>query len=279
MDSFDSYEDYISVIDRIKRQYKPVVTNCYLMRNEITRYIEQNRIFYETEEGGVLIFVDEIAFYSLYYYWNISFQVMLASTDKMIVSKTLFMNQKRPDQISMDELLNETGFVFGARMREAVKARPYSDSALLNISKRIFDSSGLRIVGADWNMISRIREIISVDDELRSYEIPYMTDEEIVKAGQEGTFVCVLNKSDDLVAIRCNVTETSSNGYMRILDEYKARYGIAAVLLEYSDSRGERKGVKISGWIEEDNEKSVRLHMEMGRKWGNRYMEYLLRKP
>ncbi len=276
MKSIDSYNEYCDIVAQTKQKYKSSVTNCLLSIDDINRLSGQHRIFYEESEGGILLYVDEMKHFLFYYFWNLDYPLIMSRREKSIVTRIIYSEPKRETQIKIEQMLIQCGFEFGDNLRQAVKVRNTDDDPKLSLSRRLFEGSGLSLVNAKEEHVQEIREMMTVDDTMHNYEIPYLTDQEMIELGQEGRFVCVVDKSNTVVAFRGSSSSNTSNGYMRIREDYRVNYGIAMILLDYSDKYASKRGQKIINWIDERNTSSARLHIDMGREWGDRYMEYLV---
>ncbi len=276
MNELRSYTEYCEIVKQAKKVRKSTTTNCLMSEEEMTRLSDQHRVYFEECDGGILIYVDEISHFLLFYYWNPDFFMTIEPKNKAIVSRTVYSEQKKDSQKKIDQMLLQNNFKKGDVLRLAIKTGITEGNKKIALAKRVFDGSGLKIVNAAEEYIQEIRELMDIDDAMHRYEIPYLTDQEIVESGQKGRFVCVVDGNNKVVGFRGSSTENTSNGYMRIRDEYKVHFGIAMVLLDYSDTYSDEHGLKNISWIEEQNISSVRLHLDMGREWGNRYMEYMI---
>ena len=275
MKQFQSYADYCDRINETMQAFKPTVTNNYMQQDEVERLIGQGRLYYEESDGGLLIYDDEVVCYLLYYYWNVDHELSVKRKDKMIASRIIYRKEKRPDQKILSDLLQTAGFRMDCRERQVVKTDVSDMKSVSVFSRKLFDNKGLRLVKADKNLVEGLRKVIAADDKLHCYEIPYLTDEEIVREGQDGRMVCVVNEDNEVVAVRTLVKKgTVVTPYMRILEGYRKLYGIAVVLSDYTDEYMKDNGLKYNGWIAEDNKQSIDFHLKYGRNWGDRYIEY-----
>ena len=255
----------------------PNATNCYLGQEEIERLIRQDRLYYEEQDGGLLIYDDEASYFLLYYYWCPDFAPKIPRTEKQIVLRTIFPGKKKPRQEKMDRLFEEVGFHLADRLRQVVKTGDIGPA--LQVSKDLFEKRKLRLVNAEMKYLPDIRRLLEKDDLLHVYEIPYLTDEEIIAEGSNGRFICVVNEEDRVVAFRGFAEPQSVHGYSRIDEEYKRFFGIALVIMDYVDRYALQHGLTYGGWISEANGPSISYHMKAGRAWGSRYMEYRILTP
>ncbi len=60
MEKFRDTEEYYSLVNSVRKEYKPVFTNCYMYSAEAEKYIAQGRLLYEKLQGGILVYVDEM---------------------------------------------------------------------------------------------------------------------------------------------------------------------------------------------------------------------------
>lgn len=284
MQKIQSREEYVNIIDENKKAYKKLVTNCYMHVEEAEKYIAQDRLYFETVDGGLFLYVDEALYYLGYYYLAPDAGPEISAKDKDVVIKNIYAEGRKKDAVlRVEELLQQNGFVLADTMRQ-ISADP--ETVLKNlerpgkVAKRILDSSGFRLVSAAPDRLEEIREWQNHMDCIPYYQVDYFTDEELLEEIDAGRLVCMVDATGKICAVRhVFVRGKSMYGWVSIGEAYRKRYGMVLVFSVYTLEYALKHGLKVMGWITTTNQPSIQYHMKIGYQWENRYTdEWLLPK-
>ncbi len=277
MEKFRDTEEYYSLVNSVRKEYKPVFTNCYMYSSEAEKYIAQGRLLYEKLQGGILVYVDEMAYYRTYYYWNLSYPFIFQKKDKPTVIVELYSVAKNRKLLTMEEHLFKAGFRMEDKMRsveadcEIMKKRL---DKYLPMSERMFNGMGLKMMAPTMSMIPQIKECLAQMETIPFYELPYISDAERLTEGLEGRLICVVDKERKVCALWECPFANSTYGWSGILKEYRIFSGIFALQQREALLYAQKHNLNLIGWISEANTKSINAHMQIGFKWADRYMEY-----
>lgn len=277
MERFVAIEQYNSIVNETKKLYRPVFTNCYMSQDETEKYILQGRLGYKKQEGGLLIYKDEISYYNICFYWNLDFPLPILKMDRPVVTTNIYNISKSDKLIKMEERLRDVGFYMGDRLRQVKTVSDFALEKYLPVAEKLFFNAGLEIKAPTMDMIPQIRECLRQMETIPFYEIPYMSDDELFEAGQEGRVVAVVNREGKVCAANIYLYKNETLGWVGIFKEYRGSYGIAPVLRKHMISYSKKQGIdKRLGWISETNIPSIQFHLKSGSAWTDRYMEYWL---
>ena len=277
MNRFRGMEEYNNLITDIKKNYMPVSTNCFMYFSQIEKYILQDRLLYEKYMGGLLIYIDEITYYRLYYYWNTSYPFFFEKKDKAVVIIDIYNVEKSSEQIKMEEKFSNSGFRLDKRTRYIGADYQLIQENLkkyLPLSERLFSGAKLEVKHPTKGMIPQIRELQASMETIHFYEIPYMSDEEMYEAGCKGRIICIVNPDGKVCAVSTFLYDNSVHGWLGILKDYRNRYGIIPILVKHKLSYAQQNNLKMTGAISENNKKSIKAHFELGYCWLDKYNEF-----
>lgn len=281
MDKFIDIEQYNGLINNAKKEYKPVVTNCYIYSSEIEKYIRQGRFLYEKHVGGLLIYIDEVTYYRAYYYWNVDYALEIDKKDKCVAVTHIYNEGKSEKLIQMEGKLLKAGFHMGDLM-DYMQAERYlykkNLEMYLPMAERIFHDAGLEVKVPTIEMIHQIRNCQAQMETIPYYEIPYMSDEEMYRAGQEGKMTCVINKEGKVCAVWAILFPNSTHGWVGILREYRKFSGIAIIQRKDPLLYAEKNNLNMTTAISEANEQSMKFHIRLGYRPTGRHIEFWVRE-
>ena len=172
MERFVAIEQYNSIVNETKKLYRPVFTNCYMSQDETEKYILQGRLGYKKQEGGLLIYKDEISYYNICFYWNLDFPLPILKMDRPVVTTNIYNISKSDKLIKMEERLRDVGFYMGDRLRQVKTVSDFALEKYLPVAEKLFFNAGLEIKAPTMDMIPQIRECLRQMETIPFYEIP-----------------------------------------------------------------------------------------------------------
>lgn len=283
MKTVSNYREYLRIVDCIKDKYAPVFTNCYLQREHVERLIAQHRLSYVLSEGMLWIFEDNIEYKNIYYWWNTQFVPDIRLEESLYVVPRIYYAGMNDDEYTrLNSYLQELGFVKVNTLRQVVfTVVSVLDKleCVYDLSKRVLDERGMTLERSTNSNAREIREFLSNIEWLPVYQVPFISDEEFQMYGKKGEFYCVRNAEGSIIAVGGIPFDRPDGGFAAIADEYKMVAGIAPLLYLKIFNYCRKAGFKKTyGWIDIDNSASIAYHKSIGVTWGNRYLEYLIKR-
>lgn len=106
MKKVNSYEEISALISLHFK--KGVITNCFLIKEELEFYIKNKKIYYQEFEGGLLIFLKMQGYFNLKFYINdINAKFVIKSYKKIVVEVP---GKNKDDFKILEKYFNEAGF-------------------------------------------------------------------------------------------------------------------------------------------------------------------------
>ncbi len=274
MDKFQNVEEYNNLVNGVRKEFKPTLTNCYLYPEEVERYISQGRLYYEKYVGELLIYSDEMTHYRIYYYWNQNYPFLVYKKDKVCAVANIYRGAEKSEKLlKAEEALLGAGFNQGDRMRHIEADWEVFQKQLrkfLPPAEKLFLEAGLKVMKPTKEMCPKIREFQKHMETIPFYEMQYITDSEMCESGK---VICIVNQEGEV----CAVDSWGNQGWKGILEEYRKSCGISLIQCKLlAEHLQERKIKKLTGMISETNVQSIRFHFALGYHWVDRYTDFWL---
>lgn len=271
MERLESFEEYAELLRESKKRGFTQFINNYLDMDAVKRYIELGRIEYGMDGSGLYLYTDEGLFYRLYILCG-EYDVKPPKRDKPVLVRNVYRkDNKSASQIGVEEQLQRLGFSRYSETVQILSIPMENRNAVLEKlekAERFLGRFGLKIVYAD--SAAQLEDIYRLRDstsELKPYHFPYETMEEKQQAVEKGFFRCVVNARNELCAAQqFRVGRNGAQGnWLAVEVEYKEKYGIGAAMVYHAFAYAiEHKIRNYFGWVEKDNEKSLRFHQSAG---------------
>lgn len=276
MEKIGSKQDFYNIIKEERKIRNADINNNYLTDDRIDDMVEKGVLFYEIKDDGLLFFDDERDYYNLYYYWNSEKPFCTEKREKPVVIVNYWNGEKREKQLKFEERLKEAGFEnthLSQQIKKNVEGLKKVVDETYAISKKFFDSYGLKLIPPEEKHVESFRELLRSLKEIPVWHVPYQNDEEIVESGRRGNTVCAVDKNDRVCAAISYFFDDATYGWVGIAPDYQKKPGIPVVLYEWSYRRILERNPNLNGWIADINKKSANFHVAMGFTWTGRHKE------
>lgn len=270
MERLESWEKYKELLMEAKQRGFTQFINNYLNMDAVKRYIGLGRIEYGLDGNGLYIYTDEGLFYRLYIQCGEN-GIRPQGRDKPVLVRNVYREgDKSAAQQEVEQQLQRQGF------------SPYSGSAQilatplenreyvlekLGKAERFLGRFGLKITYADSFQIEDIFRLRDSETELKPYHFSYETMEEKQQAVEKEYFRCVVNDQNEICAAQqfCVERNGIQGNWLAVKTGYKEKYGIGAAMAYHSFAYAIEHNIRnYFGWLEKDNEKSLRYHQSIG---------------
>lgn len=267
-----SLDDYYAGIEGIKKRLgvKGVLTNCYLPKEAIERYIGLERLYVKESDAGILFVSDEESYYKGYYYWDPNCAVSVLPMDRPLLIRNIYQSGRKKERLClMEERLKECGFkLFDSTFRMGVTISEKDKiKAALNMFERMLKKGGFVLKYAEKEQLAEILALREHTSEFSLFTFPYTTEEEYYEEIEAGKHICIVNEEGEL----CAPTYVDFlNGYadgngVCVKDKYRKLYGMGAALICRALCDAFEKGCNnYYGWVVKTNTVSIRFHENIG---------------
>ncbi|MCM1568120.1 MAG: GNAT family N-acetyltransferase [Roseburia sp.] len=273
VDTYDRYKEYII---ETKSRVGKTVSNDYMFREQVERYIGLGRLYVEEVEAGCLFYSDEDTHYRCYFYLNPSLNMKVCKKDKLVLAQVIYPNARTNGELT--GLLENGGFRLSGVM-DYIQNHP--ETAMEKLKKpmkaveKLFEQNKLHYRTLEQAQLS---EFVSLQGEIQNipyYELAYYTEEEYLQMIEKGWLLCVVNEKHEICAVRQFECQNKMlHSWYAIKESYQKEYGIAIMFMYHSFKYALENGVKkIYGWVRRDNRESIKFHKKLGFEWTDRMME------
>ena len=279
MKKVNDLNHFSTLVKSIKQDGKQVHTNCYLMPDTITRYIQRNRIFWEANANGVVFLCEEMDFYYLYFYISEPLQfdtpVQFEPLDKPIVIDLAGTEaQWLHSLVKVEEFWITHGFKHYKNYKRLSLDLPLGDRR--SIYQLDLDTTLYKLAYAQPSDIQDLYDLWR--NTLDIYSTPLPDDDEMHELVNNMHILCVFTKENKLAG----ATVQKINGktcfiwHMAVSEEHRRR-GLAMALLVYSileNSHVQRYYV----WVYERNTSVINLDLAVGFRFDGKVTHQLILK-
>lgn len=126
----------------------------------------------------------------------------------------------------------------------------------------------------DFSRICEIETLILESEVIKDYHMTFRTHEE-KRNLEKGSYMCIVNNSNEICAaiITDLNPDTAQIEAIAVKKEYKIR-GLAPILNYQIFKQLCEKQIKIiKGWVETDNNESIKYHLSLGYHFSNKHAE------
>lgn len=270
MEKLDSWEKYKELLKEAKQRGFTQFINNYLDMDAVKRYIGLGRMEYEQDGSGLYIYTDEGLFYRLYIQCGEN-GIKPPERDKPVLVRNVYREgNKSAVQKGVEGQLQRLGFSkYSGSVQILAIPLENRENILEKLEKaeRFLWRFGLKIIYADGVQLEDIFRLRDNTTELKPYHFPYETREERQRAIEKGFFRCVVNAQNELCAAQqFRVARNGVQGnWLAVKAGYKEKYGIGAAMAYHSFAYAIDHNIRnYFGWVEKNNEKSLRFHQSVG---------------
>ncbi|MBE5884339.1 MAG: GNAT family N-acetyltransferase [Lachnospiraceae bacterium] len=275
MEKLSSIEEYYKLIKEAKKKCRISFSNMYAMPNELQRYIELGRIFYESCDAGILFFFDEEKYYKLCLYVDANIPFCVSAMDKKILVRNIFRNGN--DLSLINKALETNRF---EKRGTSIQIRGdvnyiVEEKKAIEKGRIILDRGGYQFLVADVSLLNQIEELLEEVSFIEDYHIAFKTRDEKLKNIENGGYLCIVDHNNKV----CAATITWENGdvaegtAIAVRDAYKMLGMAPLISYERLKRLKEKKIDYLQGWVVLDNEPSIRYHKNMGFQFMDRYAD------
>lgn len=270
MERLENWEKYRELLKEAKQRGFTRFVNNYLDMNAVKRYIGLGRMEYWQDEGGLYIYTDEGSFYRLYIQCGENGIKPPGRNKPVLVRHVYREGSKGAAWQEVERQLQRLGFSLYSRSAQ-ILAVPLENREnvleKLERAERFLGRFDLRIIYADSSRLESIFCLRERETELKPYHFSYETMEERQQAIEKGYFRCVVNAQNELCAAQQFSVERNGiqGNWLAVETGYKEKYGIGAAMAYHSFAYAIEHNIRnYFGWLEKDNEKSLRYHQSIG---------------
>jgi GNAT superfamily N-acetyltransferase len=276
MQRVNDIKHFSVLVRESKPNGKVVATNCYLLPDEINKYIQQNHIFWEKVSDGIVFLCEEREFFYLFFYFykqqNEQDDLKFEKPNKPVVINLPYFESSNPESLSgIEKQWIRSGFCDYKIYRHMMLR---AENQLINEENILFDSSKYKITFA------KAEQYVEIENLWKQTLDPFSTalpnGNELLNLLEKKQIICVYDREEKVVA----VLQPQLNGKVcmikhLVVDENHRNNGLAtALLLTFISNRKDIN--KYSLWVDEKNDPAKMLYLKVGFNFDGKIIRQLL---
>ncbi len=264
MQQIKDIQAYKELIRANKQRQGTVDTNCFLMPSAFERWIAQGDLYAAEYDNGVVLYADEGAYYTLYYFWKSGEPFADFTRGKPVVVEELNNRGARDGYLQrIEPLLYGAGFThFKTNLQLERGLTDAAEIAALAEEKQAQLSAGQLhctycVTAAD------MRRVVALwESALDVADIPL----DHKRVSDDAKVLCVMTADGRLAAASWwKHTNSTSESRHIVTDSAFYRQGLASTMLSVWLEDACRAGVsRCFTWISEHNFRSLSMYEKMG---------------
>lgn len=274
MEKLNSFEEYKCLVNDVRTQVKRPFSNNYFLPQDIQRYIQLNRAYYQNTDNGIVFLFDEELYYRACLYMDASQPFELPNLDKKILIRNVYRAEKKESEMFLVERqLEKINFKM---MGTTVQLRGEAEVIFEKYKKferfiKTMDKKGYRCYVAGESHFEKVEELLRQEKIIKDYHMDFLLPEE----KEEGAYLYLLDSKGEMCAASAaTIKGSTAHGVGIAIDERYKLQGLAPILGYYRMKWLCDNGIKyIQGWALIDNEESLRYHISSGYKMLDKYAD------
>lgn len=263
IESFSQYKYYVQKTKKLPN----LITNCYLLPNQIKQMIQANRLFVMEKENMILLLEKEDHFFRIYYYLSLSAKYEKLVFDCPAVIEFVFQHEISENQYKEIAILHTLGFTLGresARMSVGADYNfPIAKIGCCNVSRAVSSDAD--------NVLCIIKKYFNP---LYAY-VP--NKDQLLKAIQKES-IFIIRQNDEIAALL--FAETNQKNveirHLVVIERYRS-YGFAKQLLQEYHAKYKDMVRLFFHWVDLHNTSALQLYKKFGYSFdGRRANEYVM---
>lgn len=277
MEKVVDLKQFSALVSTVKRTGRKVITNCYLLPNEINKYIQQEHIYWDNLSSGIFFLCEEVDFYYLYFYFSEppsrKTPILKLKTKKPIVVDLVYLESRKDEALSQIE-----EYFIAHKFRRYKLYKRY----LLELPTGERDSTyQYKIDNKSFTFgypkPSHFNEIQSLWRRMLDvYSIALPDEDEMMALVDKERLLCIFDGNGKLVGVIKQLIDGNAGSlwHLAVYEEYRHQ-GLARALMLYSIF--EHKNVnRFLTWVEESNTPAIKLVYSIGFKIEGKVTRQLL---
>lgn len=260
MKKITSLAEYKDHVRRNKARLGTVDTNCMLLGSSMEPFIAENRLFLMEFQDGIIFFIDEGDYYTLYYHWKQGQPFPSLHPDKPLIIEELNNRGARDSYLSrVEPLLLEAGFAeYRTNLQVEVNLAnlDYSLSQRMQEKASCLEKAGLRFdfcktEACMQNVLALWDEALELSDIPASHRV----------LDDSSSVLCIRNSANEIVAASWWHHAASSESRHIVTRKEYYRKGLASAMLCVWLTEAQQEGIsRCFTWINEHNAPSLRMY-------------------
>ena len=261
MKTVDDIQAFSTLVKKIKKRGNEILSNCYLMPEDVIEYTHDRNMFWEELNNGIIFLCEERDFYYLYFYLSqYDEQVVNIHTEdsqKPIVIDLVCLDKNKQSQLyNIENFWRRNGF----KLNDTYSRMVLSSPPLIEQENDIKPEYKLGHASSD-----HLREIDYMwRSSLNLYSTALPREEKLVKLLNEGQVLAIFDQYDNVVAVMLvlNKGKVGVIKHVVVLEEFRNQ-GLAKFLLHASFSHYNRTE-KWYLWVSDNNTPAKMFYIKSG---------------
>lgn len=277
MEKITDIEQYKRIVREERKRHKKTFSNIYFMTKDLENFIQQKDVYYEIQESGFLLIIDEAKYYKICINIDPCMEFRIPDLDKKAVFEYVFRKERSEEcPLTIENGLRSQQF---SKKGTLVQICGQTDKVYRNCEKselfiKRLEREGFSYAALDPTYQAKVEEMLLSTNIIKDYQINHIEDN-----SRKRIYGGILDKDRNLCAVSMSALlglTAYGEGFM-IEDKYRLQ-GLAPMLSYYGLKRLLEWGIEQSiGWIATDNVASLRYHHGLGYELVNKYTDEWIR--
>lgn len=278
MKKIETLLQYQELMNATRIRYNILFSNNYYMLEEVQRYIELSRMYYEELDGGLILIYDEERYYRVCLYILPEATFRIPDLNKRVVIRNIYRKNQKADMTkSVEKRLEVLGFQhtgttvqLRADVQDILERCKYQERFV-----RAMERKGYCCKAAPKEKCLEIQDFLIKSEIIKDYHIDYLESQNY----QEGAYIYLISPDNKMCAASAaTIKDGVAYGIgIAIEDKYKLK-GLTSVLGYYRAKWLYDNGIKsIRAWALVTNDASLQYHTSLGYKLSNRFADEWIR--
>ena len=265
MEKIHNLDEYKEILRLNKERIGKVEKNCYLMAGAMNKYIIEERLYVETYENGIVLYIDEGRYYNMYYFWKTNCEMADFRQDKPVLIEELDNNGSRTEYIkNIEQFFLDVGFEeFKNNLQLEMSLKDKEKDIENLLSKKMLKLSEYNLQLEFCSDDDILKKSIKLwQNSLDATDVP----QEHMSLGLDDKLVCILNEERKVVTTHWwRNTKKNSEGRHTVTDSEYFQRGLASTLLLVWCQDAIKQGAeRCFTWVSDINVRSLAMYKKIG---------------
>lgn len=265
MKKIRNLDEYKEILRLNKERIGKVEKNCYLMAGAMNKYIMEERLYVETYENGMVLYIDEGCYYNMYYFWKTNCKMEDFRQEKPVLIEELDNNGSRTEYINnIEQYFFDVGFEkFKNNLQLEMSIKDKKKTIEEQLSKKMLRLSEQNLQLEFCSDDDILKKSIKLwQNSLDVTDIP----QEHMSLGSDDKLACILTEERQVVTTNWwRNTKKSSEGRHTVTHPEYFQRGLASTLLLVWCQEAIKQDVeRCFTWVSDTNVRSLAMFKKLG---------------
>ena len=278
MKRIETFLQYQELMNATRMKYRILFSNNYYMLEEVQRYIELSRMYYEELDGGLILIYDEERYYRVCLYILQEAAFRIPDLNKRVVLRNIYRKNQKDDMTeSVEKRLEALEFQHTGTTVQ-LRGNVHEIWEKCKCQERFvmaMERKGYCCMEAPREKCAELEQFLIKSEIIKDYHIDYLEAQNY----QEGSYMYLMSPNNELCAVSAaTIRDGVAYGIgIAIEDKYKLK-GLTSVLGYYRAKWLYDNEIRnIRAWALVTNDASLQYHTSLGYTLSNRLADEWVR--